>query len=88
MQFAILISVLVALLLGAFLLLTHVQSFFKIKSQELIQAFETSNIELLKSLDTTKPSKDTITNQLGTAITKINANYHGAWLKQYSSVHG
>lgn len=86
MQFAILISVLVALLLGAFLLLTHVQSFFRIKSQELVQAFETSNATLLKSLDAVAPSKDTIVTELGATTTKINASYNGAWVRQYSSV--
>ncbi len=86
MQFAILISVLVALLLGAFLLLTHIQSVFRIKSQELIHAFEQSNVLLFKTLDYPTVVSDTIGSESETKITKQTASYHGAWLKQYAEV--
>ncbi|GAA4276406.1 bactofilin family protein [Aquimarina mytili] len=86
MQFAILISVLVALVLGAFLLLTHVQSFFKVKSQELIQAFEDSNTLLFNTLDSTTAVGDTISSVLGPKTNKHIISYHGAWLKRYAAV--
>ncbi len=86
MQFAILISVLVALLLGAFLMLTHVQSFFRIKSQELIQAFEQANTLVFETLEKTAVVSDTIVSGSGPKVSKQAANYHGAWLKRYASV--
>ncbi len=84
MQFAILISVLVALLLGAFLMLTHAQSFFRIKSIELVQAFEQSNTQLFESLNNNSEVSDTIVSTSGSKTTKQITNYHGAWSKQYS----
>ncbi len=87
MQFAILISVLVALLLGAFLLLTHVQSFFKVKSQELIRAFEDSNTLIFNSLDVTSVVGDTVITRSGAKTTKHILNYHGAWIKRYAAVN-
>lgn len=87
MQFAILISVLVALLLGAFILLTHIQSFFKIKSQEVRNAFEKSNVALFTSLDKkTEVLNDTIISRSETEISKENTTFYGAWSKQYSEV--
>ncbi|MEW7291276.1 hypothetical protein [Aquimarina sp. 2304DJ70-9] len=86
MQFAILISVLVALLLGAFLLLTHVQSFFKIKSQELIQAFEQSNTLIFDTLEKTTVVSDTIVSEVGPKVIKHATSYHGTWLKTYAGV--
>ncbi len=85
MQFAILISVLVALILSAFLLLTHVHSFFKIKSKETITAFERSNYQLFKSLDDTQVSQDTVTTIIDNKSTKTSANYHGSWLQKYAA---
>ncbi len=90
MQFAILISVLVALLLGAFLLLTHVQSVFKIKSKELVLAFEQSNMQLFSTLDHDTTSNDTVRLVSEHKVVKQITNYHGAWTKNYSQVgvHG
>ncbi|WP_152537377.1 bactofilin family protein [Aquimarina pacifica] len=87
MQFAILISVLVALVLGAFLLLTHVHSFFKIKTKELVLAIEDSNTKIFESMDQNTKSIDTIETLLGTdKIIKETADYHGAWFKRYVQV--
>ncbi len=86
MQFAILISVLVALLLGAFLLLTHAQSFFRIKSQELTQAFEEVNIQLFNSLANVSVSNDTLISSSGTKTSRQFSKYQGAWLQQYSEI--
>ncbi len=86
MQFAILISVLVALILSAFLLLTHVHSFFKIKSKEVIFAFEQSNKQLFESLETTTTTTDTITITEENHTVKQFVDYHGSWLKRYVGI--
>ncbi|MBW1296907.1 polymer-forming cytoskeletal protein [Aquimarina litoralis] len=86
MQFALLVSVIIAILLSAFLLLTHVQSFFRIKSQELISATELANNQLLASLQTPTISDDTIQNTLDSKTTKLISNYHGVWTKTVSDV--
>ncbi|TPN87678.1 hypothetical protein [Aquimarina algicola] len=87
MQFAILVSVLVALLLGAFLMLTHVHSFFNIKSKEIITAFEKSNQQLFVSLDTDNIVRnDTIIKTDNTGSSKLNVVYHGAWIRRYSEI--
>ncbi|WP_128755233.1 hypothetical protein [Aquimarina sediminis] len=86
MQFAILISVLVALLLGAFLLLTHVHSFFRIKSKELVQAFEQSNTRIFESLNNGVVTGDTIVTVQNLGTIKEMSGYHGAWLKQYTEI--
>ncbi|TSE06679.1 hypothetical protein [Aquimarina algiphila] len=86
MQFAILISVLVALVLSAFLLLTHTHSFFKIKSQELLQAFEQSNKLVFESLENHTIKTDTIVSQEEARIIKQTTSYHGVWSKQFSQV--
>lgn len=86
MQFAILISVLVALLLSAFLLLTHVQSFFRIKSKEIIEVFEESNKQLFVSLDIANQPTDTISTTIDYKTIKQIKKYQGAWLKQYVEV--
>jgi len=86
MQFALLISVIIAILLSAFLLLTHVQSFFRIKSQELIETVALTNNELFKSLDQHRISKDTIRATLDTKTLKLASNYHGTWIKTISEV--
>ncbi|WP_299600598.1 hypothetical protein [uncultured Aquimarina sp.] len=86
MQFALLVSVIIAILLSAFLLLTHVQSFFKIKSQELITAVELANHQLLVSLQTPVISEDTIQNSVDSKTTKLIATYHGIWTKTVSDV--
>ena len=86
MQFALLISVIIAILLSAFLLLTHVQSFFRIKSKELISASELANHKLLASLDDTIISKDTLITTTDATTLKLFTNYHGAWSKTVSEV--
>ncbi len=86
MQFAILISVLIAVILSAFLLLTHVHSFFRIKSKEILQAFEESNTLLFASLENNTITEDTITTTVDHKTTKQILKYHGAWLKRYASV--
>ncbi len=84
MQFAILISVLVALILGAFLLLTHVHSFFKIKNEELVQTIEDTNTELFKAMDEGLSSNDTLISVLSSAKTmRQTAHYYGGWYKRY-----
>lgn len=86
MQFALLISVIVAILLSAFLLLTHVQSFFRIKSQELITASDLVHQHLVASLSAPKISKDTIETNIDQSTLKLMSSYHGAWLKTVSKV--
>ncbi|WP_159090729.1 hypothetical protein [Aquimarina aquimarini] len=86
MQFAILISVLVAVLLSAFLLLTHVHSFFRIKSQEVVVAFDQANRQLFESLEQNKITKDTIVSIVDVKTSKQFANYHGVWQKRYTEV--
>ncbi|WP_299223310.1 hypothetical protein [uncultured Aquimarina sp.] len=86
MQFALLISVIIAILLSAFLLLTHVQSFFRIKSQELIEAAELANYQLFESLNDATTSNDTIRTNLDTKTLKLATNYYGAWTKTFSEV--
>ncbi len=85
MQFALLISVIIALLLSAFLLLTHVQSFFKIKSNELLNATELSNQQIFKSLSESI-SKDTLIVQEHAKTQKVIASYYGAWTKAFSEI--
>ncbi len=86
MQFALLISVLVALLLSAFLLLTHVQSFFTIKTQEVLQTSALTNQQIFKSLPERITTKDTIVTTEGDKQQKIFTNYHGAWTKVFSQI--
>ncbi len=86
MQFALLISVIIAILLSTFLLLTHVQSFFSIKSQELIEASELVNKQIFKSFADTGITKDTIQTNIGNNVTKLVSNYHGVWTKTVSKV--
>ncbi len=86
MQFALLISVIVAILLSAVLLLTHVQSFFKIKSKELLVATEEVNKRLFESLDNTITTEDTIRISSETKNVKIATTYHGVWTKTFSEV--
>ncbi|SHI86125.1 hypothetical protein [Aquimarina spongiae] len=86
MQFALLISVVIALILGAFLLLTHVQSFFKIKSNELIQASEIANQHILQSLGDSLKTGDTISSEQQQKTLKLNSNFYGAWTKVYAQV--
>ncbi len=86
MQFALLISVIVALLLSAFLLLTHVQSFFKIKSNELLTASELSHQQIFKSLSTSI-SKDTLIVEENSTKKKLITSYYGAWTKVYSEIN-
>ncbi|MHA7057055.1 hypothetical protein ACWGOQ_0007540 [Aquimarina sp. M1] len=86
MQFALLISVIIAIILSAFLLLTHVQSFFRIKSKELIQTTELANLQIFESLDTATISNDTIRTVLDTKTLKLTTDYHGAWTKTFSEV--
>ncbi|WP_146052753.1 hypothetical protein [Aquimarina sp. I32.4] len=86
MQFAILISVLIAVLLSAFLLLTHVHSFFRIKSQEAIVAFDQANRQLFESLEQDKISKDTVVSIVDIKTSKQFINYHGVWQKRYTEV--
>ncbi len=86
MQFALLISVLIALLLSAFLLLTHVQSFFRIKSGELIEATETATLQILKSLGENNISQDTLVVKESDQTKKMIANYHGVWTKVFSEI--
>ncbi|MDH7445314.1 hypothetical protein [Aquimarina sp. 2201CG14-23] len=81
MQFALLISVIIAILLSAFLLLTHVQSFFRIKSQELIKASELASLALVESLENNSITKDTIRTNIDTKTLKLVSNYHGIWTK-------
>lgn len=81
MQFALLISVLVAILLSAFLMLTHVQSFFRIQSQELIEITGIANKNIFEGLGETNSIKDTVTTQIGSTTTKLTIGYHGAWKK-------
>ncbi len=86
MQFALLISVLIALLLSAFLLLTHVQSFFRIKSHELLEATASTNQQILKSLENNNVFKDTLITKEDSYTTKLIANYYGAWTKVFSEM--
>ena len=86
MQFALLISVIIAILLSAFLLLTHVQSFFRIKSQELIGATELASHQLFESLENTVISEDTVSTTMDSKTLKLAANYHGTWIKTISEV--
>ncbi|WP_378185637.1 hypothetical protein ACE939_11040 [Aquimarina sp. W85] len=82
-QLALLISVLVALLLGSFLMLTHVQSFFKIKSQDTITMIRENNQRIFSTLNI--PSKsDTLYSESKDTAIKQHFAYHGAWLKQYT----
>jgi len=84
MQFALLISVIIAILLSSFLLLTHVQSFFRIKSQMLISLSEFANTKLFESLDDTHISKDTLHTVTDGKTLKLASQYHGSWLKKVS----
>jgi len=86
MQFALLISVLIALLLSAFLLLTHVQSVFRIKSNELLQACEASNQEILKSLQNSLSQEEVSTENSDTKKKELTSGYYGAWTKVTSQV--
>ncbi|RZS98808.1 hypothetical protein [Aquimarina brevivitae] len=89
MQFALLVSVIVALLLGAFILLTHTQSVFKIKSDELITAYEELNTALLQ-LPEKITINDTIREESPNSVTKLHLSYYGLWLKAHAQVtkHG
>lgn len=86
MQFALLISVIVAILLSAFLLLTHVQSFFRIKSDELVTGVEFNNAEIFKSLEEPNVYNDTLIVVDGSKKIKLVSNYHGAWQKVFSEI--
>ncbi|MBQ4804327.1 hypothetical protein J8L88_15795 [Aquimarina sp. MMG015] len=86
MQFALLISVIIAILLSTFLLLTHVQSFFRIKSKEIIEASDIANNQIFGSLLATTASKDTTNSSIDTKTIKLATNYHGAWTKTFSEV--
>ncbi|WP_299181240.1 hypothetical protein [uncultured Aquimarina sp.] len=85
-QFALLISVIIAILLSAFLLLTHVQSFFRIKSKEIVLASDIANNQIFESLLLTSISTDTTKGLVGSKTTKLATNYHGAWTKTFSEV--
>ena len=89
MQFALLISVIVALILGAFILLTHTQSVFKIKSDELISSYDEVN-QLLLEMPENISYKDTIVEEKGATLTKLHVSYHGLWLKANAEIikHG
>ncbi len=86
MQFALLISVLIALLLGAFLMLTHMQSFFRLKSLEILQISRSSNQEILKFIQTPQLKKDTLVIQEDQTTKKLTSKYYGAWTKVFSEV--
>ena len=87
MQFAILISVLVALVLGAFLMLTHVHSFFKIKTTETRRAFGTVYNALLSSMDQITITNDTLTTAIEGKNQKQCVGYYGAWIKHYVAIN-
>ncbi len=87
MQFALLISVIVLLLLSAFLLLTHVQSFFRIKSQELTGGLALCNDQIFESLDESKTFSDTLVASVDSKKAKLVSTYHGAWIKTFSKVN-
>ncbi|MCK8522547.1 hypothetical protein M0D21_13265 [Aquimarina sp. D1M17] len=86
MQFALLISVIVALILSAFLLLTHVQSFFNIKSNELLEASTLSNQQILEPFQKIVVTKDTVRQEKEGRIKKLHATFHGAWMKVFSEI--
>ncbi|QKX03552.1 hypothetical protein HN014_01025 [Aquimarina sp. TRL1] len=84
MQFALLVSVLVALLLSAFLLLTHVHSFFAIKSKELINGV-TIPATAIRNFLATSESPSSVTDSLHFFIenqeVKISNSFYGGWTK-------
>ncbi len=86
MQFALLISVIIGVLLSSFLLLTHVQSFFRIKSNELINASDLVNQQLFKSLENPVITTDTISHTIDNKSIKLISNYHGVWTKIMTTV--
>lgn len=86
MQFALLVSVIVAILLSTFLLLTHIQSFFRIKSQELVEASALVNQEILSFLEDGGIYGDTLVTTHTSRTHTIVSNYHGAFINVLSRV--
>ncbi len=78
LHFALMVAVIVALLLGSFLMLTHTHSFFKIQSNELIHTSTENNRTILGEVAI---SSDTLKIEDNDKIIKKKATYHGAWEK-------
>ena len=81
MQFAILVSVIIAVLLGSFLTLTHTHRLFNTKSKLLLKSIESSNSGIGYALQAKHDIKDSISLANGTIETKIKKTFWGGFQK-------
>lgn len=88
LQFVLLISTLVFLLLGSFILLTYTQSFFRVQSTESRSYVAMATHRLVDFIRTYNLSqtRDTIRTDEGRLQTNRIATYHGAWSTVFSEV--
>ena len=89
MQFVLLISTLVFLLLGSFVLLTYTQSFFSTQSTEVRSHIALATNQLVRLLETPHLSRtsDTLRSEVRHYQTRRIASYYGAWTKVFTEVN-
>lgn len=85
MHFAVLVAAIIALLLSAFLLMTHTHRFFQIKSENLIKQIDTTNSILLNFINNVGSAQDTLIVDNNQFLFKKHISYFGAWKKVYVS---
>jgi len=81
LQFAILVSVMVALLLGSFLTLSHTQRYFKIQSDFLLSNIEATNIGINEGLTTHLIVGDTVVLSEENTTIKVTKGFWGGFTK-------
>ncbi len=82
LQLALMVTVIVAILLGTFIMLTHTHSFFRIKSNEVIGlSNKTINTLLTEIRNDVTVLNDTVIIKQGMLKQKKVVSYYGAWQK-------
>ncbi|MEM6719235.1 MAG: hypothetical protein AAF611_07985 [Bacteroidota bacterium] len=89
LQFAVLVSAIIAVLLSVFMVLVHSHSFFEKKSDVLIETIQDTENSMLATLDNFSVQRDTISSILEeekNKIAKLHKSYWGVFGKVYSQV--
>jgi len=79
MQFAILVSVIIAVLLGSFLTLTHTHRFFNIQSKLFLNTIEQANAGIQYGLQGKHLFRDSINLEFSNSNTKVKRKFWGGF---------
>lgn len=88
LQYTLLVSVVIAILIGSFLTLTHIRSFFGMQSDQLLQVVENSNAGIIYALKEDIVISDSIAIPTENATTFLSRKTWGGFsiLKSRSSI--